>query len=349
MKLSIIVPYVNEYPQVMFTIRNLGEELRDRTDFEIITVNNYCPEVETQHKAQTAIELEKLQAHLLKTGYRSDGHLKAIFDLVMNSFEEDKGGGSLKACSRGHQWLQYFEYKDKLSHWNSKRFGCDQATGDYLMFVDSHCIVGRDSIYNMFKYYVEHEEEINGTLHLPLTYKILEWHRLIYKLVVERYEGKPAGIHYTFSAFRPEENPYEVPCMSTCGMMMSKKIYNELGGWPSELGIYGGGENFMNYTLAVLGYKKWIYPNGVLCHHGEKRGYSWNYDDHIRNRILATYLFGGKEVGNRFISIAKGRPEVLKRMFDEVIVKCKNQREHIKARQKMTIDEWVQIWAPPSI
>ena len=40
-KLSIIVPYVNEYPQVMFTLRNLGEELLDRADFEIIAVNNF--------------------------------------------------------------------------------------------------------------------------------------------------------------------------------------------------------------------------------------------------------------------------------------------------------------------
>lgn len=345
MKLSIIVPYVNEFPQVLFTIRNLGEELVGRADFEVVPVNNYCPEVQLQAKAQVAIELEKMQQHLAKTGYKTDGNLKTIIDQALVAFEEDKGGGSIKACERGHAWLKYVEYKDKLSHWNAKRMGCKLATGDYFLFIDSHCIVGRDSIYNMFKYYVEHEEEINGSLHLPLTYKILEYHRLIYKLVVERDASNlPAGLHYSFTSFRPSDVPYKVPCMSTCGMMLSRKIYNELGGWPAELGIYGGGENFMNYTLSVLGYEKWIYPNGYLCHHGEKRGYHWNYDDHIRNRILATYLFGGDTVSNRFISIAKGRPETLKRMLEEVRAKCKGQREHIKARQKMTIDEWVKRW-----
>lgn len=344
MKLSIIIPYVNEFPQVLFTIRDVGEELRDRADFEIVAVNNYCPEVEAQAKAQTALELQRLSQHLVKTGYKAQGPLKTIFEQAELAFEEDKGGGSIKACSRGHEWLTYVDYREKLSHWNAKRMGCSEATGDYFLFLDSHCCVGRDSIFDMFNYYVEHEEELNGTLHLPLTYKILEWHRLIYKLVVERDANeKPAGMHYSFTSFRPSEAPYEVPCMSTCGMMMSRKIYEQVGGWPSELGIYGGGENFMNYTLAVLGYKKWIFPNGWCFHHGEKRGYHWNYDDHIRNRILATYLFGGQEVGNRFISIAKGRPEVLKRMLEGVIARCQGHRKHIKERAIMSIDEWVQL------
>ena len=64
--LSVIIPFVNEYPQVMFTIRNIAEELRDRVDFEIIAVNNYCDEVKAQNR------------------------------------EEDKGGISIAACQKGH-------------------------------------------------------------------------------------------------------------------------------------------------------------------------------------------------------------------------------------------------------
>jgi len=342
-ELSIIIPFANEFPQVLFTIRDIAEELRDRIDFEIVAVNNYCPELQAQTKAQTAIELERLQQHLQKTGYRSAGHLKDIFDNAMLTFEADKGGGSIKACSRGHKWLKYVEYQDKLSHWNAKRVGCEHAEGKYFMFIDAHCIVGRDSIYNMFNYYKEFYNYINGTIHLPLTYKILEWHRLMYKLVVHYDAGNlPAEVTYSFTTFRPEADAYEVPCMSTCGMMISREIYEKMGGWPEQLGIYGGGEHFMNFTLSVLGHRKMIYPSGYLCHHGEKRGYYWNYDDFIRNKILATYLFGGEVVGRRFITIAKGRPQVLERMLNEVIKLCKSQREQIKKHQKMTIDEWIK-------
>lgn len=342
-KLSIIVPFVNEYPQVMFTLRNLGEELRDRADFEVIAVNNYCPEVERQHKAQTAIEVERVLQHLSRTGYGKFDLLQAYMKQTLNDFDDDKSGASVKACERGHGWLRYFEYKDKLSHWNAKRIGCEKATGDVFLFIDAHCIVGRDSVFNMFDTYLNFMDE--GTLHLPLTYKILEWHRLIYKLVVHNDANKkPAEVTYSFTGYRPLDTPYEVPCMSTCGMMISRKIYEAVGGWPSELGIYGGGEHFMNYTLSVLGYRKFIMPDAWCCHHGEKRGYHWNYDDNIRNRILATYLFGGQEVARRFLSIAKGRPQTLERMLNDVMAKCKKQREHIKSQQQMHIDDWIAKW-----
>jgi GT2 family glycosyltransferase len=345
MKLSVIVPFVNEFPQVLFTLRNLGEELLDRTDFEVIAINNFCDEVATQARAQTAAEVEKLQAHLSRTGYRYGNHTKTILDNLLATYAEDKAGDSIKACTRGHEWLKYVEYKDKLSHWNAKRIGCKEATGDVFLFVDSHCIVGRNSIHKMLDYYEANEERLHGTLHLPLTYKILEYRKLIYKLMVDRDgAGLPAGLHYSFTPFRPSSEAYEVPCMSTCGMMISRRIYNEVGGWPEQLGIYGGGENFMNYTLSVLGYKKWIYPNGYLCHHGEKRGYHWNYDDHIRNRILATFLFGGRLVAERFVSIAKGKPAVLNSLLNDVVSKCGKHRHHIESRQVMTIDDWISSW-----
>jgi len=302
-KLSVIIPFVNEYPQIMFTIRNIAEELRDRTDFEIIAVNNYCDEVKAQNR------------------------------------EEDKGGVSIYACQKGHPWLRYHRYEKKLSHWNAKRVGVENATGDYLFFVDGHCIIGRDSLYDAFTYYVEHEEEVHGTIHLPLTYKILEWHRLIYKLV----NHGPVW-DYSFTGYRDNSAPYEVPVMSCCGVLMSRKVYEAVGGWPTELGIYGGGEHFLNFTLAVLGYKKWIMNGAWCCHHGEKRGYHYNYDDYIRNKILATYLFGGRRVCGEFVKVAKGRPEVLQRMMHDVVVKANNHRQHIKRNQVMEIEEWGKKW-----
>ena len=38
-KLSIIIPYCNEYPQILFTVQNLINEMED-IDGEIITIAN---------------------------------------------------------------------------------------------------------------------------------------------------------------------------------------------------------------------------------------------------------------------------------------------------------------------
>lgn len=307
-RLSIICPFANEYPQIMFTVQNIAQELLGRVDFEFIAINNYCEEVKAQGR------------------------------------EEDKGGETIKVCQRGNPWLKYMEYTDKLSHWQSKNLGVRSSTGDILWFVDAHCAISRDALYDMFKCYERHLDDnyFNGSLHLPLTYKILEWHRLIYKLAGEIEQG---NLHYSFTGYRDGQVPYEVPCMSTCGMMISRKIYDELGGWPSQLGIYGGGENFINYTLAVLGRKKWIMTGGgALFHHGEKRGYHWNGDDMIRNRFIANYMFGGDKWLSLMKDNRRGKKEVLQSIYEDVKVTCKDHRELIKSKQVMLIEEWLSKW-----
>ena len=300
-KLSVIVPFCNEYPQVLFTIQSIAQELRDRVDFEIIAINNYCDEVKAQKR------------------------------------EEDKGCEALLASRKGNPWLKVLHYEKKLSHWQAKNLGIRESTGKFLWFCDAHCIVSRDSLFRMFEYYRDHHEELNGTLHLPLTYKILEWHKLIYKLVANLETGE---IHYSFTPYRPADSPYRVPCMSTCGMMMSREIYDELGGWPTELGIYGGGENFINFTLAVLGKTVNIFPSEPLFHHGEKRGYHWNGDDYTRNRTIATYMFGGEELAARFIANRRGNPAILQNILNDVLERTRPHREMIAAKQKLSIEEW---------
>lgn len=298
--LSIIIPFVNEYPQIVFTIKAIAEELIDRVDFEILAVDNYA------------------------MGYVDR--------------PEDKSGEVVETAADHNPWLRYIECKHKLSHWNAKRIGVSKSTGNILLFCDSHVIPSRDSIFEMFNHYWNNWEELDGSLHLPVTYKILEPHKSIYKFLLD----KGAFYDYRFTGFRESDKPYEVPCMSTCGMMIHKEFYNLTGGWHPEFGIYSGGEHFMNYTLAVLGKKKWIWPHGHLAHHGEKRGYSQNYDDTLRNRMLAHYLFGGTEVLNAFRNVAKGKPQVLNELASNVLKVGWKQRQFIETNQKMTIQEWVE-------
>ena len=305
-ELSIVIPFCNEYPQVLFTVRNIAEELLGRVDFEIIAVNNYCEEVEKQNRIQ------------------------------------DKGFEALEACQgKGNPWLRVLHYGKKLSHWNSKNWAVKHSSAKFLWFVDAHCMVGRNSLFNMFNYYKENYEELNGTLHMPLTYKILEYHRLIYKLVVNESIGE---YHYSFTTPRDQGICYQVPCMSCCGVMMTRDIYNQLGGWPERLGIYGGGEHFINFTSAILGKTINIFSDSVCYHHGEKRGYNWNYDDYTRNRIIATYMFGGTELARKYTDNRKGSKVVLNNIFEDVITSCKEHREFIKANQKITIQEWAAKW-----
>ena len=311
-KLSVIVPFVNEYPQVMFTVQNIAQELLGKVDFEIIAVDNYCEQLAEQRRKQGL------------------------------DFEPDKGGLSIEACTRHNSWLKYLKYDKKLSHWQCKRLGVEHSEGDVLWFVDSHCIVSRGGLTGMYQYYVDNYDQINGSIHLPLTYKILESRRLIYKIVTSELDK--GQIDYSFTPLRIYDKVFETPCMSCCGIMLSKEIYDSIGGWSPELGIYGGGENFMNFTLSTTGRKKWIYPFGTLFHHGEKRAYHYLYDDYIRNKFIAAYLHSGVEWVTLFSQCAKGRPETLMNFKNDVIAKCYEQREKIKSIQTIKILDWANEW-----
>ena len=301
----MIIPFVNEWPQLIFTIASVYEDLRGRADFEIIAVDNWCKEMEHQGKKRDACY------------------------------------NYLKEVEKGQKWLKVIQYQDKLSHWQCKNAGVSHSSGDFLWFCDAHCVVSRNALFNQYVSYQVNHDMLDGTLHLPLTYSILEWRSLIYKLMADLEKG---SVHYSFSSYRPASHPYRVPCMSTCGMMITRELFDVLGGWPTELGIYGGGENFINFSLAVLGKSVFIYPGPPLRHYGYRREYHWYHDDMLRNRTIATYIFGGSEFAGRFIANGRGSEEIRRKILEDVLWKCASHRELIRNQQELSIEEWVKQW-----
>lgn len=304
--LSIIVAYVNEWPQVAFTLRSIAEDLLGRADFEIIAVDNYGEEVANQ------------------------------------GFEADRGSEMVRSMAEQHDWLKYISYSDKLSHWNAKRVGIEAAQGDVYAFIDAHCIVGRDALYGAYRYYRNCWEALDGTLHLPLTYHILEGRRLKYCL---QYSPEKYEVHYQFATYA-DRGLVEVPCMSTCGMLIHKDLYELTGGWPELLGTYGGGEHFINFVLSILGKHKYIYPAAsALYHHGEKRGYKSTMFDYVKNRAIATFLFGGHKWLDGYLRKSGIGGRGYTALLSQIINCCQKQREHIEQHQQMSIEEWVDVWS----
>lgn len=334
-KLSIIMPFCGEYPQNIFTIMSIWNNLRDSgIDWELIAVNNWCNRAASQadysYKCPDCNKTRKItraEANSYRPPYN----------------KADPGGMRVKSYAAIHKWLKYVEYKDKLSHWNAKNAGVAASTGDVLFFTDAHCALAPVSLTAMFKYYTEHPTAmLDGTIHLPVAYFLERPNvALTYKLVAR---PEISMYHYSFTRHKPSKIPYQVPCMSTCGMLMSRHLYDLLGGWPGELGIYGGGENFINFTLAILGKTINIYPARPLHHYAEKRGYNFEYVDYKRNQIIATYMFGGAARAKIFSKHCKLDQKTAERTVKEVINKCADQRANIERHQIIEIDDWYDKW-----
>jgi len=317
-KLSVIIPYCNEYPMIMATIRSVHEELKG-IDHKIVAVDNYCEEVRAQGR-----EPDSCHTHI-KDGKEVEGHIQSM--------------------SRITPWLQYMRFDKMLSHWQAKKFAIDNTDSPFIMFVDAHCIPSRDGLSSMFRYYEEHYKELDGTTALPLSYHLIEDRRLIYKLVFDETSGQ---CEYTFTSMpKRSELVFQVPCMSSCGGLLTRDLYNLTGGFPQR-SAYSGGEQFLNFTLAVLGKKVWIYNNGgVLHHHGAPRGYSYNWHGYQVNRAAAALCFGGEKWLTLYLNRLdlKGVAQNVKdEIYKEAMLLAGEQRKTIETKQIITIEEWAKQW-----
>jgi glycosyltransferase involved in cell wall biosynthesis len=334
-KVSVIIPYVNEWPQIAFTIRAVAEELIDETNFEIIVIDNFCHEVFAQGALPDRGHDRWIEKNTKKVVDYRKPEGPGDYELAE---------GHLKAIAKQSKWLKYVKYDAKLSHWNAKNIGVLLSTGSILLFLDAHVVPSKNLLkraFISFKIMMENGG-IFDTLHLPLTYHILEDKRLAYKLI---YQPDSGVVHYSFTSFNSlkEYTLEEVPCMSTCGMFMSRALYDALLGWPDGLGIYGGGENYINFVLAVIGSKKFVYPMGALHHHGDKRSYHFNWRDYHRNRLLATCIFAGFDFAERY-KRSLGNNFETDQMLAEARVMATVYRENVEKMQKMEISEWAKKW-----
>lgn len=342
-ELSIIIPFASEYPAVLFTVQSIAITLIGKIDFEIIVVDNDCPELQQQWKVAREKTAAQLTSIARKNNFITESDIDQEVETLRCMTGRDKSSQALKASAGGNPWLRYMKFDKYLSHWECKRLACQKAKADTFLFIDAHCVPS-NGIAEMFDAYNNRYRNISS-FHMPLTYKILEWHRLIYKMVVEDHFYR-----YSFTSFPGVQDcgdvPVEVPCMSTCGMMISREVYDRVGGWPKNMGAYGGGENFMNYALAVTGHKKYIYPSVTLHHHGEKRDYHSTYDGTLFNRLLGHYLFGGQEALENLAGVSKGNSDVLKAMVDDILstIDYVNHRQIIKENTVVPLADWCADW-----
>ena len=237
--------------------------------------------------------------------------------------------------------VRYFVKDDRLSHWQAKNLGIEKSKGDLLFFCDGHCIVGRDTLKYLSGFITDKT--------CPAAKRIGGLHCVVHYILDSRgleYEFRPEEFYYRFCTARQAQEPYEVPVMSTCGMMCTKSVIEKLGGWNKELGIYSGGEQYFNFKQATCGYPQYIHPKARIWHYAEKRGYCWNYDDFVRNTFIAAYCIGGEELLEKQVALrkVKDRPDVIDALADDVRIKCETDRNFIKDNQVMTYDKYVDYW-----
>lgn len=330
--LSCIVPFADEGPNVIFTTQALIEELDGFCHYEIILVDNMS------HDHLTC-----------KAGEREYPIYSRDF------FQTAKGQINTMFFRKGI--VRYFQHDSKLGHWNAKNLGIQNSRGKYVYFVDAHTIQKRDSLRKMLTWLREQDgKEYDHPLTPGKKWKVGAVHQYINYILDSRcleYKPQKKTFGYQFCTHQVDPvtkgfptKPYQVCVMSTCGMMCPRSVIDDLGAWNPEFGIYGGGESYINWKQSTCGYGHWIHPEAWCWHYADKRGYSWNHSDFVRNSFIAAYVVGGDEFLQQQVDarLHKDNPAVLRALADDVRTKCKADRDFVASRQIVDFNSYIDWW-----
>jgi len=254
-------------------------------------------------------------------------------------------------------WIRFVKYTDKPSNWGARNCGVRHTKGEYLLFLDAHSLISPGSVLSMYQNY---RTLNNGdyVTHLPIS----DFFSPTWKEYEILYDPQRGILHHGNVPYRRSDFPRTVPASPACGLLCRRDhITEDLEYWPDELGQYGGGENYFNWVMALLGRKILIHPKTPIYHWHIPREWS---RDHVPtplswavNILIATYLLGGEDWAARLVRHA---PETfypvnsvphdkLHGALMEILKTepLRERRERLLSRAITTVDnlgDWVKQW-----
>jgi glycosyltransferase involved in cell wall biosynthesis len=214
---------------------------------------------------------------------------------------------------------QVIEYNEKASCWQARNAGAKVATGDYYLFLDSHVIPSPGS----FKRLVAFHDGWKGVAHCGLQYWLEPCEKTCWG-----YEWRPEKFWGNWTHKLPKPPTFDVPLSGTSSSLIDADLFWQIGGWHEKLGIYGGGEPYLDLLVQRYGHHVRMPPDCRLWHLTENRGYSWNSEDLHYNFLLTALVVGGLDY--------------LDRVYENYITGCKGVQRYIDKlgaqKQKVIMD-----------
>ena len=285
-KISFIIPFIHEYPNLYSTINNIQTEMRESTyDWEIIAVENGTVDENTDH-AFTG-------QRALYRGAMAEGKIRYFFDPIQ--------------CGP-----------------HARNTGARNATGDYVMFMDAHTSLGKNSI-EPLAFYLERHPGCGGIGGLTSWSHWDKWRMgAYYELFLDPKrqltgEGGPTllshmhGHYMPLGLVRPHpiDRPFEVGMGSQAYTMYRRQDFLDIGGYLDTCRFYPHPEGYMPLKMWLSGKSMVVHPESWHIHGMFPRSYSLNQDETqrkikeygglswgehgLRNVLMVAYVLGGEK------------------------------------------------------
>jgi glycosyltransferase involved in cell wall biosynthesis len=230
---------------------------------------------------------------------------------------------------------------DQPSCWQSRNVGCRNALGEYICLLDSHVMFADTSV----KEAVDYHRGWKGILAFGLNYWLDKPGRTLFQ-----YDWKPERFWGTWTRRKPDPPDYRI-LMSGMNTLVDREVIEEIGGWHSGFGIYGGGEPYYYFKVQMYGYEARCHPAFQVHHLAEKRGYAWNNDDLWRNFMIAAYALGGDPYLDPLYRTYQGRCHGVERYLAkldklkaEAISLSEDEWKNNQHEAKLTLDQVIERW-----
>lgn len=259
---SIIVPMFNSRKQIQEQIAS-WDFTDDGLTKEIIYVDDCCP----QHSYEEVIS---------SWNERKNQWDAPIGRIIIN----DKNGGFAFACNTGAKF----------------------ASGKYLIFLNADCVVTPNWIKPMVSLMQANPEiGIVGNLQLRKNSKIVEsagseWDGKLFEHIGKGiFNGQRLPTAYTLDNLPQElKEPGERQMVTASCMLISRKLFNQVGGFDTEYRIGYWEDSDLNMKVRSLNYKIFYEPKSLIYHTpGHAQSGHNKYVNHNKQRFFSTWVESG--------------------------------------------------------
>ena len=246
-------------------------------------------------------------------------------------------------------------YDEHGSCWGARNAGCSIARGRILFLFDAHIVPSRDLFAQQLQLF---KERPSATIvYTPVIWMGDSRCHTAYGYSLGENNGHMRSKFWgSWTKRRRQAEPYTIPMSGTAGIAIRREHYERIGGWPTPLSIYGGGEQWMSLATWMLGGECWIHPDTYVYHLADTRKYStsedekkWSTNDaHFFNKCLVSYALGGEKwweiVRDRCLVVwHKQYHEAAKRIALEGKAAGEPYRQWIEENAKYTLDEVLEL------
>lgn len=304
MKLSVIIPARNEFPNIVHTVYSIIHSLEAEgftyKDFEIIIVDN-CSNDDVYPQKGTAGTTSYLET---RGGY-FNGIIKVLrFPIAGNHTARNKGA--------------------------------EIARGEYLFFSDGHMAYRPGFFKNILKTVDESGGLVHGAIAWMGAYPpVVGSTGFSYTIKLgEEIKG-------TWNPYYLTDNWWYIPSQGHCSLAVRKDQFLKFGGYPSIHRTYGGGEFYIDMKWWLFGSNAVVNPNCVGYHLSAARNYTYRHENYIENVLGCAYALGCDDWRERtYINALRHKSkEVLDMILERNEKEYAKDREFFEKMKKTTFNQ----------